>query len=205
MAEAAVAPAKKGALKRGWWLVHLDESGFSQRPSVMRTWAPRGQTPIIRLAYNWKRLSAIGALAVAPDLSEVRTFQSYQAGSVDSASVIAFLRSLRRHVRAEVLLTWDRLGAHTSRQTQDWIATQRHWLHIEWLPAYAPELNPQEYVWSYLEGTDLANFCPDNLAQLERQARRGIRRVQRHDDLAFAFLKHSGLYPELYNVFRETQ
>jgi transposase len=149
------------------------------------------------MPFNWKRLSVIGALAVAPDLSHVRTFLSFQPGSVDGPRVLAFLRSLRRHLRAPVLLVWDRLPAHVKRTTQDWIAAQRHWLAIEWLPSYAPELNPVEYVWSHLDATHLANFIPDGLPRLEAQVRRGIRQVRRRDDLTSAFLKHSGLYPEL--------
>jgi transposase len=135
----------------------------------------------------------------------VRTFLSPRPGHVDAPAVIAFpsaslragLRSLHRHVHAPVLLVWDRLPAHVSRLTRDWIASQRHWLQVEWLPPYAPELNPVEYLWSYLDRTDLANFAPDHLGELEAQVRRGIRRVRRKDDLPFAFLKHSGLYPEL--------
>jgi transposase len=200
-----LAAAKKGALKRGAWLLHLDESGFSQRPSIVRTWAPKGCTPILRMAYNWKRLSVTGALAVAPDLSRVRTFLSPKPGSVDGPTVIAFLRSVRRLLRAPVLLVWDRLPAHVSGLVKNYLTRQRHWLDVEWLPPYAPELNPVEYLWSYLDGTDLANFAPDDLRQLERQVRRGIRRVRRKDDLALAFLKHSGLYPELYKVLCETQ
>jgi transposase len=171
----------------------------------VRTWAPRGQTPILHLNYNWDRLAAIGALAVAPDLSRVRTFLSFKPGSVDGPSVVAFLRSLRRHVRAPVLLVWDRLPAHIKRTTREWIKGQRHWLELEWLPPYAPELNPVEYLWSHLDATDLANFAPDDLRELEAQIRRGVRKVRRTDDLAFALLTHSGLYPELYKVLRETQ
>jgi transposase len=157
------------------------------------------------MAFNWKRLSVIGALAVAPDLSRVRTFLSPRPGNVDGPTVIAFLRSLRRHVHAPVLLVWDRLPAHVSRLTREWIATQRHWLEVEWLPPYAPELNPVEYLWSHLDATHLANFSPEDLAQLEAQVRRGVRQVRHKPDLAFAFLKHSGLYPELYKALCETQ
>jgi transposase len=171
----------------------------------VRTWAPRGHTPILRLPFNWKRLSCIGALAVAPDLSQVRTFLSFQPGSVDGPRVVAFLRSLHRHIQAPVLLVWDRLPAHVKRTTQDWIASQRRWLEVEWLPPYAPELNPVEYLWNHFEATHLANFVPDDLAQLEAQVRRSVRQVRRKGDLASAFLKHSGLYPELYKVLRETQ
>ena len=205
MAQAALAAAKKGALKRGKWIIHLDESGFSQRPSVVRTWAPRGRTPTLRSAFNWHRLSVIGALAVSPDLQRVRTFLSWRPGSVDHARVIAFLRSLRRHLRVQVLLVWDRLSAHIATPTRKYLESQRHWLDVEWLPTYAPELNPQEYLWGYLEGTDLANFAPDDLAQLAAQVKRTARRVRRRADLPFAFLKHSGLYPGLSNILGETQ
>jgi transposase len=149
------------------------------------------------MAYNWKRLSASGALAVSPDLRRVRTFLSLQPGSVNGSTVIAFLRSVRRLLREPVLLVWDRLPAHVSGLVKAYLRRQCHWLEVEWLPPYAPELNPVEYIWSYLDKADLANFTPDNLAQLEAQVRRGARRIRRKDELAFAFLKHSGLYPEL--------
>ena len=152
---------------------------------------------MVRMAFNWKRLSVTGALAVAPDLSRVRIFLSPKPGNVDGPTTIAFLRSVRRHVHAPVLLVWDRLPAHVSRLTGEWLASQRHWLEVEWLPPYAPELNPVEYLWSHLDATHLANFASDDLKQLQAQVRRGIRQARRTDDLAFAFLKHSGLYPEL--------
>ncbi len=100
-------------------------------------------------------------------------------------------------MHAPVLLAWDRLSAHVSRLTQDWLATQRHWLEVEWLPSYAAELNPVEYLWGHLAATHLATFAPDDLVQLEAQVRRGVRELRRKDPLAYAFLKHSGLYPEL--------
>jgi transposase len=185
--------------------VHLDESGFSQRPSVVRTWAPRGRTPTHRSAFNWKRLSVIGALAVAPDLGRVRVFLSLRAGSVDHVAVVAFLRSLRRHLRVPALLVWDRLSAHIAGPTRKHLAGQHHWLDVEWLPGYAPELNPVEYLWNHLDRTDLANFCADDLGQLAVQVQRGARRVRRTRELSFAFLKHSGLYPELSNILCEPQ
>ena len=86
---------------------------------------------MVRMAFNWKRLSVIGALAVAPDLSRVRTFLSPKPGSVDGPATIAFLRSLRRHLRTPVLLVWDRLPAHVSRLTRTWLASHRHWLEVE--------------------------------------------------------------------------
>lgn len=161
------------------------------------TWAPKGCTPILKTAFNWKRLSAIGALALSPDLRRVRTFLSLRPGNVQASTVVEFLRSLRRHLRAAVLLVWDQFPVHRSRILKQYLARQRHWLQVEWLPAYAPELNPLEYLWSYLDRTALANFLPDDLEQLASQVQRAKRRLRRDPDLAFAFLKHSRLYPEL--------
>jgi transposase len=173
----------------------LDESGFSEQPSVRRTWARKGQTPVLRAPVNWQQLSAIGALALSPDQAQVRTFLSLHPGPIRAPQVIAFLRSLRRQLRGKVLLVWDRLSAHRARLTRDWIASRRHWLQVEWLPAYAPELNPVEYLWAYLKAGDSANFCAVDLADLAAHIGRRVRRLRSRDHLPWSFLKHSALYP----------
>jgi len=185
-------------MKRGEMLVFWDESGFSTRPSIRRTWGPRGRTPILRERYaHWEHLSALGALTISPDLRRTRVFLSLSSGSVKSETVVEGLRSLRRHVRGSLLLLWDRLGVHRSRTLREHLEKQQHWLRLDWFPAYAPELNPVEYLWAWLDSTALANFCPDDTQELARQVRRGTRRLQRHPDVTRAFLKHSGLFPEL--------
>jgi transposase len=70
---------------------------------------------------------------------------------------------------------------------------QRHWLTVERLPAYAPELNPAEYLWANLKGTELANYAGDTVAEVADQAQAGIRRVCASDSLVVGFLAHTGL------------
>jgi transposase len=178
----------------------LDESGFSEQPSVRRTWARKGQTPVLSAPVNWQQLSAIGALALSPDRSRVRTFLSLHAGPLRAPQVIAFLRSLCRHLRGKALLVWDRLSAHRARLTRDWRARQRHWLTVEWLPGYAPELNPVENLWAYLKAGDAANFCALDLADLALHISRRVRRVRTQHHLPWSFLKHSGLYPSITSL-----
>ena len=79
-------------------------------------------------------------------------------------------------------------------KVQQWIATQQHWLTIEDLPPYAPELNPVEYFWSHLSRTDMAQFVGENLDAVRQQARKAACRVRCRPDLGKAFLKHSGLF-----------
>jgi transposase len=169
----------------------MDESGFSEKPSVRRTWAPKGQTPVLRAPVNWHQLSALGALALSPDHRQVRTFLSLHPGPIRAPQVIDFLRSLRRHLRAPVLLVWDRLGAHRARLTREWRAKQRHWLSVEWLPAYAPELNPVERLWAHLKAGTAANFCALDLTDLTLHLGRRMRRVRSRNYLPWSFLKHS--------------
>jgi transposase len=84
-----------------------------------------------------------------------------------------------------VLLIWDGLPAHGSRRLSAWVASQRQWLAVEPLPAYAPELNPIERVWGNLKSTELANLCSDKITQLptlRKTAPAQCLRIYRHAD-----------------------
>src|SRR5438477_7387129 len=173
--------AKKNARRRRAWLVFEDESGVSQHPVVRRTWAPRGQTPVlIHTGGHWKRLSVAGALAFRWDGCRMRFFFQTQAGTYTDRRLITFLRSLKRHFRRQrVILIWDGLGAHQSHRMKTYIAQQRAWLTVERLPAYAPDLNPIEQVWGNVKTRELANVCAPDLATLRRPLYTGFGRVRR--------------------------
>ena len=76
---------------------------------------------------------------------------------------------------------------------RDWIRTQRSWLVVERLPAYAPELNLVEGLWPSLKAIELANLTSPSLAEVVDQAHRGIQRVRHTPYLAYPFLRHAGL------------
>jgi transposase len=146
---------------------------------------------------DWKRLSAIGIVSYAPRTGQAGIFYSLRPGNVDSDWVISIVRCLRRHIRSRVVLLWDGLPAHRSAETTAFLETQGAWLQVEPLPAYAPEFNPVEPMWANLSARELANLCPETLGELEHHVRRGVRRIRRDCHLGLAFLKHSGLFPEL--------
>ena len=195
MEDAAVGAAKKNARRRRAWLVFEDESGVSQQPVVRRTWAPRGQTPILsHTGGHWQRLSVAGALAFRWDGLAVRFFFQTCPDSYTDTRLIPFLRALKRHFRRQrVCLIWDGLGAHKSGRMRAYLARQRRWLRVERLPAYAPELNPVEQVWGNVKTRELGNVCAPDLATLRRPLHRGLGRVRRTPELAAAFLCHAGL------------
>lgn len=194
MEDHPLAGGKKNARRRRAWIVFQDESGVSQRPPVRRTWAPRGETPVLIHAFNWKKLSVAIAVAFRWDFERNRLYFETRPGSYNDVTLIEFLTDLKRELRGRrVILVWDGLPSHKSRAMQAYLQTQRSWLTLERLPGYAPELNPAELVWGNVKGAELANLCADDLGEVERELRAGLQRVGRSSTLAFAFLRHTGL------------
>jgi len=135
----AVAGGKKNARRRHAWIGFEDESGLSERPSIRRTWAPRGETPVLIHAFNWKKLSLCAALASRWDGRRARLWFQMKPGSYDGEKLIGFLTELRAEFRAQkLILVWDGLPAHKSRGGQEYLRRQRHWVREERLPGYAP-------------------------------------------------------------------
>ena len=193
MGEEALATVEKRARRQNALIVFEDESGVSLLPSVRATWAPRGQTPVLRHPFNWKRLSLAGALAYEPDGSDAHLFFELRPGAYNDETLIAFLSELNEVEQRNVLLVWDGLPSHRSRRMSDWIASQRHWLSVERLPGYAPDLNPIENVWGNLKSQELANLCSNTIDQVADIAEGGLDRIGSDAALCFAFLRHSGL------------
>jgi hypothetical protein len=189
-----VAQDQKGARAESAWIVFFDESGISLIPPVRRSWSPRGRTPILRHRVAWKRASMAAALGYQPDGTTARLCFHLQQDSYDTDSLIGVLEQLAGfHSVQQVVLLWDGLSSHWSYKMRDHLHEQRHWLTVERLPAYAPELNPVEYLWANLKGTELANFAGDTVAEVADQARHGIQRICDSDSLVVGFLAHTGL------------
>jgi len=174
--------------------VFQDESGVSERPSVRRTWAPRGETPVLIHAFNWKKLSICAAIAYRWDGKRSRLYFQTRAGSYNAESLITFLQDLRRHFRGQrVILVWDGLPAHKSRVMKEYLHSQRDWLSEDRLPGYAPDLNPVETLWGNVKGQELANRCSEGLGEAATAVDSGMTRVRQSQALPFAFLHHAGL------------
>jgi hypothetical protein len=129
---------KKKAPKEGRTIVFIDESGLSERPRPLRTWAPRGQTPALQFHFNRKSLSATAG--VTGWSFYFRLFP----GSIRSPQVVEFLEHPMRHLPGKMMIIWDGLRSHRSRMVWDFVRRRRGRLWLKFLPAYAPELNPVE-------------------------------------------------------------
>ena len=110
--------------------------------------------------------------------------------------MVEFLEALVRQIHGPLLIVWDRLAAHRSGLVRDYLGSLQGHIHVEYLPAYAPELNPVEYIWAYWKQHELPNVCPKDYWQLGEVARKTLRRMRRRPRLIAAFWKQASLWPE---------
>lgn len=174
----------------------MDESAIALEPVVAKTWAPAGQTPIIKCkTRSHKKISAIGAIATTPKRRRTRMFFRLHPGkSVKSADCVAFLEQLKQNVKGPFIVVWDRLQAHRSRKVQKLVERENGRIEIVFFPPYAPDLNPIEYGWSHLKSKSMANFAPENEAALKEVAKNKLCEIRRQQRLLRSFIDHSHLF-----------
>jgi hypothetical protein len=143
--------------------------------------------------FNWKKASMAAALCYGARGGGAQLAFHVQAGNYDTDTLIEVLEGRRFLGGEKATLLWDGLPAHRSTAMRARLNTQRRWLVVERLPAYAPDLNPVEGLWSCLKAVELANLTSPTLAEVIQQAHLGIERVRRTPHLAYSFLRHTGL------------
>lgn len=183
-----MARAQKKARRQDRLIVFVDESGLSERPTRVRTWAPKGQTPVIQFHFNWKHLSVIAGL------TRTNCLFRFHEGSIKKEQIVEFLKALRAHLKQPLLIVWDGLKAHRSRLVRDYLDSINGRIQIAFLPPYAPDLNPVEYLWAWLKRHALANFCPDNLGELQMTARNRLKSAQHRPTIIAACWQQAGLW-----------
>lgn len=175
-----MACGKKNAQDEQRTILWGDESSFSLLPHAVRTYAPKGHTPILRVKLTHDHLSAISALGMGGTL----TF-ALQDHAYTSDDVIAVLKQVLMEVPGKLTVIWDGAPIHRSKAIKAFLAEgAAHRLHLEQLPGYAPDLNPDEGVWNWLKHVDLKNHCFATLPHLEAGLLGARDRLQnRHDVL----------------------
>ena len=173
MAPAHLAGSKKNARREGRLIVFVDESGVSERPTRVRTWAVKGETPVVQFHFNWHQLSLIAGMHFNGVCFRLHD------GTIAKEQVVEFLKALLAHWRRPLLILWDSLQAHRSHLVRDYVASTAGRIKLHFLPGYAPELNPVEFLWAWLKRHALANYCPDSLTELRHTARGKLKSAQR--------------------------
>ncbi len=145
----------------------------------MRTWALRGQTPVLRVPLTRDHLSSISG--ITPD---GRLFLQVRPGSYDAAGVVGFLRVLLRKMSGKLVVIWDSSPIHRGQEIKDFLARgAARRLHLEQLPEYAPDLNPDEGIWNYLKRVELDNICCGSLEHLQQELIRARERLRHKKEI----------------------
>ena len=183
-----MARVKKKAKRAGRLILFVDESGVYLLPGVVKTWAPRGETPVLQHHLTNAHLSAISA--VSPDGA---LYFQVQRRAYDSAAVLRFLDALHATMPGKLLIIWDGAPIHRSELVQAYVDEHRAWLQIEPLPGYAPELNPDEGIWRYLKYVELKNHAFATLGKLEVAVNAALQHIRHLPEIVTATFREAGL------------
>lgn len=172
----------------------IDESGFFLNPLVRRTWAVKGQTPTLR---SWGRhrdkVSVVAALSLSPRRKQLGLyFHADPKNYITAETVVKFLRAVLKRLRGRVIVVWDGGSSHKGPLIRELLSRYPR-LHLERLPAYAPELNPVELLWSYLKYGKLSNFVPRNVWHLHHAVQEHLLALRAAPGLLKSFWKGSKL------------
>ena len=166
----------------------VDEAGFYLLPMAVRTYAPAGQTPILKVPLTRDHLSAIGAIT-----PEGKMCMQTQDHSDIGPDVVRFLQLLLREIPGDLLVIWDGASIHRSQPIKDFLTkggAKR--IHLERLPGYAPELNPQEGVWNLLKRVELKNVCCMDGPHVQQEVRRAKERLRHRVPILRQCFAHAG-------------
>ena len=162
------------------------------QPLVRRTWAPRGQTPVLS---NWDRhdrITTLAALAYTPKAGRLQMHFGLQLHNATATDFVWFLHALHQELQRPMVVVWDRLGAHR-KAARVLEALGVKWAKFEWLPPYCPELNPVEHVWSTAKWGRLCNWAAADREDLHDGVWDELSAQSLDSQLLASHFQHAGL------------
>jgi hypothetical protein len=198
-----VGVGKTVAAQRGAWICFEDEAGQTLRPPKARTWGRRGRTPQISVSGKGSgRISIAGLVCVKPGRRSrliyrvlIHRGRKGERRSFAESDYAALVDAAHQQLGGPLVLIWDNLNTHISTVMRTLIAS-RDWLHVIRLPAYAPDLNPTEHVWSHLKRS-LGNLAVQGIDHLATIVKNRLKRIQYRPELTDSFFAHTGLTLDL--------
>ena len=181
---------KKGpwAIKEGRTILFVDQSGFYLLPTVVRTYAPIGQTPILQEQLSRDHLSVISGISL-----EGKLLMMEQERAFKGEDVVRFLRHALREIPGKLLVIWDGSPIHRGQAVKDFLASgAASRLKLEQLPGYAPDLNPDEGIWKHLKYVELKNVCCQSLLELRSELRKAKERLRHKKHVILGCIRQPG-------------
>jgi transposase len=186
--ETSAYPSLKKAQAEGRVIVYVDESACYLLPLLAHTWAPCGQTPVLMEQAGRVHLSLIAAIA-----PNGRIYVAGQDRAFTGEDIGWFLTKLcSRYRKRDLLVIWDGAAIHRSQAVKAFLSERPGRLHLERLPAYSPQLNPVELVWSYLKGR-MKNKAFTKLEELAVALLAEVKQLEADPKLVQAFFQKEGI------------
>jgi transposase len=169
-------------------LVFVDESGFYLLPGVVKTYAPKGDTPILE---QWQTRDHLSVMAGVTPAGKV--YSLVRPIALNGLHSIEFLIHLGWVLGDRLLVIWDWSPTHRRAEVQEFVAAAKGKIHLELLLPYAPDLNPVEWLWKHLKKVELRNRTCLDLEQLHMELHLALGRVRRRVALVRSFFEGAGL------------
>lgn len=165
-------------------LLFLDEAGVHEDHPVGTTWGAQGQTPVVRVTGTRRRINVISAISPRGRL----WFRCFH-GKLNAPLYVEFLKGLLHDITKRLVIIHDRHPAHIAAETRRFILANKSRLSVHDLPAYAPDLNPDEHVWSYVKGAFRHNPLTAD-ESLDEAVHSLMREIKRRPSFVRSFFEH---------------
>jgi transposase len=169
-------------------LVFVDESGFYLLPGVVKTYAPRARTPVLDEWQTRDHLSVMGGLT-----ARGKVYTMVRQTPLNGLHTIEFLLHLGRSAGDRLLVSWDGSPIHRRAEVSEFVAETKGAVGVERLPAYAPDLNPVEWLWRHLKEVELRNLTCLDLEQLHLEFHLALGRIRQKPRLMQSFFQGAEL------------
>jgi transposase len=165
---------RRRARRQGRTVVFVDESGFYLLPAVVKTYGPKGRTPVVDEWQTRDHLSVMGGLT-----TDGRVYTLVRQAALTGVETVEFLEHLGRQIKGPALVVWDRSPIHRRKLVTEYVeAIGAKGLRVELLPSYAPDLNPAEWLWRHLKEVEMANLTCLDLEELHEAFYLALGRVR---------------------------
>jgi transposase len=142
---------RQRARQHGAKIYFLDETGFSSEPHLRRTYGLKGKTPVVKTTGQRQKVNVISAVS-----AQGAFWCQVYTHTLKQGPFIEFLQEFRSSRREKVCLVLDSHPAHIANFVREYVQSTQGKLELHFLPPYAPDLNPDEFVWNDLKGTGVA-------------------------------------------------
>jgi len=173
-------------------LIFEDESGFYLLPSVVRTYAPEADTPVLPEKQTRDHLSVMGGMTPAG-----KVYTLVRQESLNGLHCVEFLQHLLRVAGKRLLVIWDGSPIHRRAAVTEFVAKSRGKVWLEALPGYAPDLNPwDEGGWHHLKDVEMRNLVCLDLEELHEEFHLAVGRLRQKPHLVQSCFAQAGLAVE---------